>query len=165
MSRAAAIFAVALVACVVVANLLVTHVSPIPVGFGLLAPAGVLVAGLAFTIRDLLDRTGGRAWVLAAIAAGTVVSLLMGTGVIAFAAAVAFAVSEMLDWLTYRSLRDRFLVAVAVSGVVGLIIDSLLFCWLAFGDLAFVPGQIVGKVYALAAAVALLYVVRRRVTA
>jgi hypothetical protein len=110
-------------------------------------------------------RAGGRRWVLGAIAVGTVVSLLMGTGVIAFAAAVAFAVSELLDWLTYRALRGNFLAAVAVSGVVGLLVDSLLFCWLAFGDLTFVPGQILGKAYALAAVVVLLYVTRRRVTA
>jgi uncharacterized PurR-regulated membrane protein YhhQ (DUF165 family) len=164
-NRVAVVCAAALVSCVVVANLLVTHLAPIPVGFGLLAPAGVLVAGLAFTIRDLLDRAGGRRWVLGAIAVGTVVSLLMGTGVIAFAAAVAFAVSELLDWLTFRALRGNFLAAVAVSGVVGLLVDSLLFCWLAFGDLAFVPGQILGKAYALAAVVVLLYVTRRRVTA
>lgn len=165
MNRAATFTAAVLVGCVVVANLLVTHIAPIPVGFGYLAPAGVLVAGLAFTVRDLLDRTGGRKWVLGAIAVGTVVSLLMGTGVIAFAAAAAFAVSELLDWLTYRALHERFLLAVTASGIVGLLIDSLLFCWLAFGSLAFVPGQILGKIYALGAAVAALALIRRRAEA
>jgi hypothetical protein len=35
--------------------------------------------------------------------------------------------------------------AVAASSFVGLIADSLLFLWLAFGTLDFLAGQIVGK--------------------
>lgn len=159
-------FFAALVGTVVAANLLVTHHAPIPVGFGYLAPAGVLVAGLAFTIRDLLDEAGGRRWVLAAILAGAVASLLMGTGRIAVAGAIAFAMSELLDYAVYRPLRARgFLRAVTLSGIVGLVADSIIFLWIAFGSQQFLPGQILGKLYALAACVALLAVTKRRVVA
>ena len=37
--------------------------------------------------------------------------------------------------------------AVFASSIVGLIADSLLFLWLAFGSLEFLTGQILGKVW------------------
>jgi len=36
------------------ANWAITQFGLVPVGFGLLAPAGVYFAGLAFTLRDLV---------------------------------------------------------------------------------------------------------------
>lgn len=170
-NRAAAlVFAAALMATVVVANLLVVYLAPIPLGFGLLAPAGVLVAGLAFTFRDLLDDAGGRRWVLASIVGGAALSLALGLAlgqgdrvmVVAFAGALAYAVSETIDWIIYRALRSRSrLGAVAASGAVALVVDSVIFLAVAFGSQAFLPGQILGKVYALAAALVVLAVVRR----
>lgn len=45
-----------------------------------------------------------------------------------------------------RLVQKRGLVlAVAASSLVGLVADSLLFLWLAFGSLDFLAGQIVGK--------------------
>ncbi len=35
--------------------------------------------------------------------------------------------------------------AVLASGIVGLVIDSVLFLWLAFGSLEFLAGQVIGK--------------------
>lgn len=156
----------ALVSTVVAANLLVTHVGIIGVGFGLMAPAGVLVAGLAFTLRDLLHEAGGKRWVLAAIAVGALVSLGLDTGRIAIASAVAFALSELLDLAVYTPLRKRnWLGAVTASGIVGLVVDSYVFLAIAFGSLAFLPGQIVGKGWVLLATVALLYPARKRLVA
>jgi multidrug efflux pump subunit AcrB len=37
---------------------------------------------------------------------------------------------------------------VFASVAAGAVVDSALFLWLAFGSLAFIEGQIVGKVYA-----------------
>ncbi|MDD9908173.1 MAG: hypothetical protein OXR62_00640, partial [Ahrensia sp.] len=46
----------------------------------------------------------------------------------------------------FTPLQRRGLVfAVLASGVVGLVVDSVVFLWLAFGSLEFVTGQIVGK--------------------
>jgi uncharacterized PurR-regulated membrane protein YhhQ (DUF165 family) len=55
-------------------------------------------------------------------------------------------VSETLDLAVYTPLRERnWLGALVASNVVGLVADSLIFLWLAFGNLAFFWGQVVGK--------------------
>ena len=41
--------------------------------------------------------------------------------------------------------RRRLILAVFASGLAGLTIDSVIFLYLAFGNLDFVTGQIVGK--------------------
>ncbi len=45
--------------------------------------------------------------------------------------------------------------------MVGLLIDSALFLWLAFGGLAFFWGQVVGKAWMTALAIILLYGIQR----
>tara|TARA_Y100000310_G_C20620388_1_gene782963 strand:- start:915 stop:1094 length:180 start_codon:yes stop_codon:yes gene_type:complete len=47
------------------------------------------------------------------------------------------------------------------SNGVGMVADSALFLWLAFGSLAFIEGQVIGKLYMTALAVALLWIARR----
>jgi uncharacterized PurR-regulated membrane protein YhhQ (DUF165 family) len=129
----------------------------VSVGFGLSAPAGVFFAGLAFTARDLVHEVGGRWWVLPAIAVGAVLSATLDTS-LAAASGVAFAVSEGADWAVYSPLRRRgWLKAVMASNVVGLVVDSALFLWIAFGSLDFIEGQIVGKVYMTLLAVVVLW--------
>jgi hypothetical protein len=36
---------------------------------------------------------------------------------------------------------------VALRAPAGLVVDSVVFLWLAFGDLAFLPGQVIGKAW------------------
>lgn len=152
-----------LVGTVVAANWAVTSYGVVPVGFGLAAPAGVYLAGLAFTLRDLLHDIGGRWWVLAAIAAGAAVSVAVAPPALAVASGLAFAVSELADMAVYTPLRERrWLLAVAASNVVGLIVDSVLFLAVAFGSLAFLPGQLVGKAWITVVAVMVLAAFRRR---
>jgi uncharacterized PurR-regulated membrane protein YhhQ (DUF165 family) len=148
---------------IVAANWLITHLGLVPVGFGLLAPAGVYAAGLAFTFRDLTQETLGRWWTAGAIVAGAGLSALLSPQ-LALASGVAFLVSEGLDLAIYTPLRarGRWLGAVAASNTVGLVADSVLFLALAFGSLAFLPGQIVGKAWMTALAVTLLWLLRRR---
>jgi uncharacterized PurR-regulated membrane protein YhhQ (DUF165 family) len=141
---------------VVAANWAIQRFGFVPVGFGLLAPAGVYFAGLAFTLRDLSHETLGRQWVVAAILVGAALSWLISPA-FAVASAVAFVVSELADFAVYAPLRKRhWLGAVALSNTVGLVLDSILFLWLAFGSLAFLAGQIVGKGWMTAVAVLLL---------
>lgn len=156
--------AVAYLLTIVVANWLVGHVAPVPVWPGLHAPAGVFVAGLAFTLRDELQRFGGTKPVLRAIAAGSVLSLVFGAGRIAVAGGVAFLLSELLDYAVYSRLEERrgFMAAVIASNLCGLILDSYVFLVIAFGSLAYFPGQVVGKVWATLAAVVVLVALRRR---
>lgn len=135
----------------------------VPVGFGLLAPAGVYFAGLAFTFRDLTQDQLGRAWTFGAILVGAGLSALVSPQ-FALASGAAFLLSETADLMVYSPLRERhWLGAVALSNTVGLVVDSALFLALAFGSLAFLPGQIVGKAWMTALAVGLLWAMRRRV--
>lgn len=129
----------------------------IDVGFGLSAPAGVLFAGLAFTFRDLLQEAKGQRWAVAAIGVGAALSFAVSPA-FAAASAIAFGASELCDFAVYTPLRKRhWLGAVALSNTVGLVVDSALFLWLAFGSLAYIEGQIVAKAYMTVLAVAVLW--------
>jgi uncharacterized PurR-regulated membrane protein YhhQ (DUF165 family) len=161
---------VAYVLTVVAANWAIDRYGTVSVGFGLTAPAGVYFAGLAFTLRDITHDTLGRWYVLAGIAAGSVISLVQsdnatipgGVTSIAVASAAAFLLSETFDFLVYTPLRRRnWIGAVVASNIVGLVADSVLFLWLAFGSLDFLAGQIVGKGWMTLAAVVVLVVWRR----
>ncbi|UFN49020.1 VUT family protein [Roseomonas sp. OT10] len=134
----------------------------IPVGFGLLAPSGVLMVGLGLVLRDLVQRRLGFAWALAAIIAGAVLSALLAPAALVFASALAFLLSELADLVVYTPLQRRGLVlAVAASGAAGLVVDSLVFLWVAFGSLDFLAGQILGKAWMVLAALPLVAWLRR----
>jgi uncharacterized PurR-regulated membrane protein YhhQ (DUF165 family) len=166
--------AFAYVGTVVAANWAITHYGMVPVGFGLLAPAGVYFAGLAFTLRDVTQHSLGKLATVAAILAGSALSYAVGItqeqvpGLpsplhLAVASACAFLLSELADFAVYTPLRRKgWLPAVVASNVVGLVVDSALFLWLAFGSLAFLAGQVVGKGWMTALAVVLLLAVNRR---
>ena len=63
----------------------------------------------------------------------------------------------------YTPLRERRLaLAVLASGLVGAIVDSAVFLLLAFGNLAYLEGLIVGKLWASLAVFGLLIALRRR---
>ncbi|MDX8143316.1 VUT family protein [Lentzea sp. BCCO 10_0061] len=113
---------------------------------GLRIPTGAFIAGLVFTVRDLLQDAVGTRTTLLAIALGAALSGLIASPRIALASAVAFAVSELVDLAVYTPLRRRgHIAAVGMSNGLGLLVDSLLFLPLAFGSLAYLPGQLVGK--------------------
>jgi len=162
-----AIAAILFVLTVYAANWAVKHYGPVRVGFGLMAPAGVYFAGLAFTLRDIVHRTLGRWVVIAAIIVGAALSYLISANVrmphsvvsLAVASGVAFLLSELADLTIYEPLRKRgWMPAVIASNAVGLFVDSILFLWLAFGSLTFLWGQVVGKAWMTLLAVTLLSV-------
>jgi uncharacterized PurR-regulated membrane protein YhhQ (DUF165 family) len=127
-----------------------------------MAPSGVLVIGVALVLRDVVHEACGRAWVLALVAAGALLSLAFSPA-LAVASAAAFLVSELLDFAVYDRLRARSAGwAVLLSGVVGAIADSLLFSVLAFGTIAWAPGLVLAKAYASAAYALWLWVGARR---
>lgn len=156
-----AAFVAGYMATIVAANWAIETYGPVPVGFGYEAPAGVWFAGLAFTLRDLTQNTLGRAWTVVAIVGGAALSLGVSTE-FAVASGTAFLLSELADFAVYTPLLERgWLRAVAASNIVGLVIDSALFLWLAFGSLAFLGGQMMGKTWMTVAAVIVLAPLRR----
>ena len=63
--------------------------------------------------------------------------------------------------LVYTPLAERhFLGAVTASNVVGTVVDSALFLWLAFGSLALIEGQVVGKLLMTAVALPFVWIAR-----
>jgi len=135
----------------------------IPVGFGLEAPSGVLVVGAALVLRDIVHERLGALWALAAIAVGAILSALFAAPALVIASVAAFALAELADFAVYTPLRQRrLMLAVLLSGLVGAVIDSAVFLWLAFGSLAFIEGQIVGKLWMTLIAAGLLLLVRRQ---
>lgn len=153
---------VAYILTILGANWAITTFGFVPVGFGLMAPAGVYFAGLSFTLRDLAQERVGKGWTIGAILAGAALSALLSPQ-LALASGAAFLLSELADLAVYTPLRRRhWLGAVALSNTVGLVLDSALFLWLAFHSLAFIGGQLVGKAAMTILAVVVLYAVRRR---
>lgn len=144
------------------ANWAIERFGFVPVGFGLMAPAGVFFAGLCFELRDLVQDTLGRMWVLVAIVVGALLSGLVSARSIAVASGVAFLLGELADFGIYTPMRRRWwLVAMLVANPIGDIVDSAVFLWIAFGSLHFLTGQVIGKAYCTLIPVAIFWLVRR----
>ena len=52
--------------------------------------------------------------------------------------------------------------AVLASSVVGLVVDSIAFLWLAFGSLDFLAGQVIGKAWMVLIALPFVHLLRKR---
>ena len=167
------IFLAGFAACVPLANWMIGNVGtvcvpngpcviPVAPG-GINAPSGVLAIGVALVLRDLLQRRLGLNWAFAAILLGAALSAAVAPPALVVASAVAFLLSELADLFVYTPLQRRGLVmAVAASGIVGLVVDSIVFLTIAFGSLDYLPGQIVGKLWAVLAALPFIHLVRKR---
>ena len=135
----------------------------IPVGFDVMAPSGVIMVGLALVLRDLVQRRLGKLWALGAIVVGALLSALIAPQALVLASGAAFLVSELADFAVYTPLqKKRLVLAVFMSGVVGLVVDSILFLQLAFGSLDFLSGQIIGKTWMIVLALPIIWWIRRR---
>jgi len=135
----------------------------IPVAPGIMAPSGVVMIGLALVLRDLLQRRLGVEFGVAAIVVGAVISAAIAPRSLVLASAAAFLLSELADFAVYTPLaRRRLVTAVVVSSMVGLVIDSIVFLWLAFGSLDFLLGQIVGKTWMVLLSIPFVAYLRRR---
>lgn len=150
-------------ATIVAANWLTAEYGMVPVGFGLMATAGTYAAGLAFVARDAVQDTAGRIAVLVALLVAAGLSWWLANPALALASGVAFGLSELADMAIYTPLRKRGYVRAAVaSNVVGSVVDTVVFLWLAGFGLAplVIAGQLVGKVTVTAVVVGLVVVVR-----
>jgi uncharacterized PurR-regulated membrane protein YhhQ (DUF165 family) len=135
----------------------------IPVAPGLMAPSGVIMIGIALVLRDLVQRRLGVGIAVGAILAGAALSAAIAPPALVVASAAAFLLSEMADLAVYTPLaRRRLIVAVVASSLVGLVVDSIVFLWLAFGSLDFLAGQVVGKAWMVLASIPFVAWLRRR---
>ena len=166
------VYLAAFIACIPIANWMIGNVGTtcirngpclVPVAPGLMAPSGVLMIGLALVLRDLVQRRLGRPWSLGAVAVGAILSGAVAPPSLVIASAVAFFFSELADFLVYTPLqRRRFVTAVIASSLVGLVVDSVIFLWLAFSSLEFLWGQVIGKTWMVLVSLPFIYWLRVR---
>lgn len=172
------IFFIGFAATIVLANYFIKNVGQICVGddpanpvclipmwpsFGIgdgMVPSGVLWAGVALTLRDLVQRRLGFWYSWGAVAIGAGLSAFLDPA-LALASGGAFLIAETLDLFVYTPLQRRNLaVAVITSNVVGLIVDSFVFLALAGLPLIYAEGQIAGKMWMTLLALPLIYAIR-----
>src|SRR5882672_8178230 len=154
------------------ANWMIGHVGTVcvpngpcllPVAPHIMAPSGVLMIGAALVLRDLVQRRLGVEFGIAAIVAGAAISAALAPAMLVFASAAAFLLSEAADFAVYTPLaRRRLVLAVLASSLIGLVVDSIVFLWLAFGSLDFLLGQIIGKLWMVLLATPFVAYLRRR---
>ncbi len=126
-----------------------------------------VLAGLTLAARDFVHDALGRRASLGFVVVGAGISALLAAPAVALASLVAFLLAETLDLLVYERIRNRAgrPAGIAVSGVVGSVVDSLVFLAIAFGSLTFFWPQVIGKIGATlgaAAVVAAVQAARRR---
>ncbi|MER8709333.1 VUT family protein [Mesorhizobium sp. M1088] len=69
----------------------------------------------------------------------------------------------MIDLLVFTGLRRRGLVLASVaSSVVGLLLDSVIFVQIAFGEPDYIVGQAIGKAWMVLTVAPLLIAMQRR---
>src|SRR6186997_1264086 len=163
---------VAFIATIPAANWMIGHVGTvctpggpclIPVAPGIMAPSGVLMIGLALVLRDLVQRRLGVEFGIGAIIVGAAISAGLAPPSLVLASAAAFLLSEFADFVVYTPLaRRRLVAAVIASSIVGLIVDSIVFLWQAFGSLEFLFGQVIGKLWMVLLAIPFVAWIRRR---
>jgi queuosine precursor transporter len=171
--REGAAFLVLFALTIPAANWLIGHIGTscalpqgpcvVPVAPGLMAPSGVMLVGVALVLRDLVQRRLGAALSALAILFGSGLSALLAPASLVIASATAFLLSEFADLAVYTPLaRRRLVAAVVASSLVGLIVDSIVFLWLAFGSLDFLAGQVVGKSWMVLLSIPFVTWLRRR---
>ncbi len=166
------LFLAGFIACVPAANWMIGNLGTVcvpdgpclfPVAPGIMAPSGVVMIGLALVLRDLVQRRLGVSFAVVGILVGAAISTLFAPPALVIASASAFLLSEFADLAVFTPLQKRGLVrAVFVSSIVGLVVDSLLFLWLAFGSFEFLTGQILGKAWMVLIALPFVYLIRQR---
>lgn len=172
-TREGLIFLILFAFTIPAANWLIGHVGTaciaprgpcvVPVAPGIDAPSGVMMVGIALVLRDLVQRRLGVGMSALAILFGTAASALLAPASLVLASGVAFLLSELADLAVYTPLaRRRLVAAVIASSVVGLIVDSIVFLWLAFGSIDFLAGQVLGKAWMVLLSIPFVAWLRRR---
>lgn len=153
-----------LLGVILAANALTSAAGMVPIGHGLEVTAGTFLVGFVFLYRDVVHRVFGPVGAVAVITAGAVLSYVVADPRIATASAAAFALSELADLAVFQPLdkRHMFVLAVVLSNVVGVLVDTFVFLPMAGFPviLAVVTGQLVVKLAATLAVLPVLMMPR-----
>ncbi len=140
------------------ANVVTASLAPIQLGY-LIIPAGSFLIGATFIFRDLVQNAIGRKYTYGIIAAAMILSVatsyyLGDTLWIVGASALTFLFSETTDTEIYTRLKLPMSLRVLYSGIVGGVVDSVVFVIIGLSPLGagFLPWNLVG--YAIAGQIA-----------
>ncbi|WP_438447081.1 VUT family protein [Gorillibacterium sp. sgz5001074] len=116
---------------IVTANVVTAGTNPFIFGYFVI-PAGTFIIGATFILRDFVQYYLGRKQtyliILVAMGLSALTSFILGDTLwIVFASILTFAVSETTDTEIYTRLKLPLSLRVAYSGIVGGILDSVIF--------------------------------------
>lgn len=142
---------------IVIANVVTARFAPLEFGM-FIVPMGTLFVGATFIFRDLVQNKYGRKktylFILIALILSALVSFSLGdTLMIVAASALSFLIAESADTEIYTRLKLPMAWRVFYSGIVGGLLDSVVFVIVGLSPLGAgflpweaVPAAIVGQV-------------------
>ncbi|WP_274308802.1 VUT family protein [Solibacillus daqui] len=142
---------------IVIANVVTARFAPLEFGM-FIVPMGTLFVGATFIFRDLVQNKHGRAktyiFIFIALLLSGAVSFSLGdTLMIVAASAISFVIAESADTEIYTRLKLPMAWRVFYSGIVGGLLDSVIFVIVGLSPLGAgfipweaVPAAIVGQV-------------------
>lgn len=142
---------------IVIANVVTARFAPLEFGM-FIVPMGTLLVGATFIFRDLVQNKYGRGktyvFIFTALLLSAVVSYFLGdTLMIVAASALSFLISETADTEIYTRLKLPMAWRVFYSGIVGGLLDSVVFVIVGLSPLGAgflpweaVPAAIIGQV-------------------
>ena len=120
-------FSVIYISTVVAINMAFAYIPPIILFDGTIFTVGSVIAGLVFVARDFAQREVGHKIVLLLMAAAGLLSYLLADPFVAIASIVAFAISEISDYIVYSKYKGDFNKRVIFSSLVSVPIDTTVF--------------------------------------
>jgi uncharacterized PurR-regulated membrane protein YhhQ (DUF165 family) len=142
---------------IVTANVVTAAFAPLQFGV-FIVPMGTLLIGATFIFRDLVQNKYGRAktyiFIFVALALSAIASFILeDTLLIVAASAISFVVAETADTEIYTRLKLPMAWRVFYSGIVGGLLDSVIFVVIGLSPLGAnflpweaVPAAIVGQI-------------------
>jgi len=147
-------FAIGYMLSIVLANLTVAYFGLVTWFGWLVFPAGAIWIGLCFSLRDFVQREFGHKDVWYFMIATTVITTIMSIILshlpvplwkVAVGSALAFIVSEAIDWLVYYYLKKDIIWRICVSNLFSVPIDSIIFVGIVFGSFSFLAPPVWGQ--------------------
>lgn len=128
------------VAAVPATNFLFSYVGVLPIsGTGFVWHPLAILVGFWLVLRDFAHREVGDRWIFAPVVVGMALSYATSSPRIATASAIAFLVSECIDYVVFRWSGKPLAQRVLLSSAASVPVDSILFSGIAFGLAAINP--------------------------
>lgn len=122
------------IAAIPVTNWLFGYVGVLPIpGTGYVFHPLSFLVGFWLVLRDLAHRELGDRWIFAPVLLGMGLSFLTSDPRIATASAIAFVLSELVDYAVYRYSGRPLAQRILISSAASVPVDSVLFSGIAFG--------------------------------